>query len=61
MCVQLRKLFPQEFEIERFNRLLVSQKVYDGFRNGADAKTLRQLWEEDLNSFRAIRRKYLLY
>jgi uncharacterized protein YbbC (DUF1343 family)/CubicO group peptidase (beta-lactamase class C family) len=61
MAVQLKKLFPKDFSIERFNRLLVNQKVFDAFRQGSDARALKQIWESDLDGFRAIRRKYLLY
>jgi uncharacterized protein YbbC (DUF1343 family)/CubicO group peptidase (beta-lactamase class C family) len=61
IAVQLLKLFPKEFSTERFNRLLANQKVLDAFRSGSDARTLRQLWQSDLDGFRAIRSKYLLY
>lgn len=61
MAVQLKKLFGKDFAVDRFNRLLVSQKIYDAFRQGSDARALRQLWETELDGFRAIRRKYLLY
>jgi uncharacterized protein YbbC (DUF1343 family) len=46
---------------DRFNRLLISQRIFDAFKQGADARALRQIWEKELDSFRAIRRKYLLY
>jgi len=61
MAAQLKKLFPKDFSTERFNRLLVNQKVFDAFRQGADARAMRQVWETELEAFRAIRRKYLLY
>lgn len=61
MAVQLKKLFRKDFSVDRFNRLLVSQKVYDAFLQGSDARALKQIWESDLEGFRAIRRKYLLY
>lgn len=61
MAVQLKKLFGKDFAVDRFNRLLVSQKVYDAFRQGSDARALRQLWETELDGFRAIRQRYLLY
>ncbi len=61
MAVQLKKLFGKDFAVDRFNRLLVSQKIYDAFRQGSDARALRQLWETELDGFKAIRRKYLLY
>ncbi|MGE0130538.1 MAG: exo-beta-N-acetylmuramidase NamZ domain-containing protein [Blastocatellales bacterium] len=61
IAVQLKKLFPKDFSIERFNRLLVNQKIFDAFRQGADARAMRQVWQTELDAFRAIRRKYLLY
>ncbi|HEY7184178.1 MAG TPA: exo-beta-N-acetylmuramidase NamZ domain-containing protein, partial [Blastocatellia bacterium] len=32
MAAQLRKLFPKDFLIEKFNRLLANQKVFEAFR-----------------------------
>jgi uncharacterized protein YbbC (DUF1343 family)/CubicO group peptidase (beta-lactamase class C family) len=61
MAAQLKKLFPKDFSIERFNRLLANQKVFDAFRQGSDARAMRQVWESELDVFRAIRSKYLLY
>jgi uncharacterized protein YbbC (DUF1343 family) len=61
MAAQLRKLFPKDFLIEKFNRLLANQKVFEAFRQGSDARALRQVWESELDAFRAIRSKYLLY
>jgi uncharacterized protein YbbC (DUF1343 family)/CubicO group peptidase (beta-lactamase class C family) len=61
IAAQLLKLFPKDFSVERLNRLLVNQKIFDAFRQGSDARAMRQIWESDLDNFRAIRRKYLLY
>ncbi|MBO0720031.1 MAG: DUF1343 domain-containing protein [Blastocatellia bacterium] len=61
VAVQLLKLFPNDFSTERFNRLLANQKVFDAFRRGASARALSQIWKNDLDAFRAIRSKYLLY
>ncbi|HQR32843.1 MAG TPA: DUF1343 domain-containing protein, partial [Blastocatellia bacterium] len=61
LAVQLKKLFSKDFAVDRFTRLLVNQKIYDAYRQGSDARALKQLWESDLEGFRAIRRKYLLY
>jgi uncharacterized protein YbbC (DUF1343 family) len=61
MAAQLRKLFPKDFLIDRFNRLLANQKVFEAFRQGSDGRAMRQVWESELDSFRAIRSKYLLY
>jgi uncharacterized protein YbbC (DUF1343 family)/CubicO group peptidase (beta-lactamase class C family) len=61
MAAQLKKLFPKDFLIDRFNRLLANQKIFDAFRQGSDARAMRQVWEPELDAFRAIRNKYLLY
>jgi uncharacterized protein YbbC (DUF1343 family) len=61
MAAQLKKLFPKDFSTERFNRLLANQKVFDAFRQGSDARAMRQVWESELDAFRAIRSEYLLY
>jgi uncharacterized protein YbbC (DUF1343 family) len=61
IAVQLHKLYRKDFGADRFNRLLVNQKVYDAFLQGSDARALKQIWEIELDGFRIIRRKYLLY
>jgi uncharacterized protein YbbC (DUF1343 family) len=61
IAAQLLKLYPKDFAADRFNRLLVNQKVYDAFLSGSEARALRQIWESDLLAFRVIRSKYLLY
>jgi uncharacterized protein YbbC (DUF1343 family) len=61
MAAQLKKLFPKDFLIERFNRLLVNQKIFEAFRQGSDARAMSRVWEPELEAFRAIRNKYLLY
>jgi uncharacterized protein YbbC (DUF1343 family)/CubicO group peptidase (beta-lactamase class C family) len=61
IAVQLLKLFPKDFSTERLNRLLANQKVFDAFRRGSDARALRQIWQNELAGFRAIRSRYLLY
>ncbi|MBL8206806.1 MAG: DUF1343 domain-containing protein, partial [Blastocatellia bacterium] len=61
MAAQIYKLYPKEFNVDRFNRLLVSDKIYSAFKQGSEAKALRQIWESELQQFKAIRQKYLLY
>ncbi len=61
IAAKLLKLYPKDFAADKFNGLLVNQKVYDAFRQGADGRALRQIWESDLAGFRAIRSRYLLY
>ena len=58
---QIFKLYPKEFNVEKFNRLLVNDKIFAAFKQGSEAKALRQIWESDLDKFKALRQKYLLY
>jgi len=61
IAAQLLKLYPKDFAADKFNGLLVNQKVNNAFRQGADGRALRQIWESDLAGFRAVRSRYLLY
>ena len=61
MAAQLRRLYPAAFQADRFLRLLVNQRVFDSLMQGADGRALKQLYQEELDAFRAIRRNYLLY
>jgi uncharacterized protein YbbC (DUF1343 family) len=61
IAVQLRTLFPKDFAVDRFIRLLVNQQIFDAFKGGSEARALRQIWEDDLTQFRQIRAKYLIY
>jgi uncharacterized protein YbbC (DUF1343 family) len=61
VAAQLFKNFPKDFSADQLNRLLVNQKVFDAFKRGADARAMRQVWESELDNFRATRSKYLLY
>ncbi len=61
IAAQIYKLYPKEFNVEKFNRLLVSDNIYNAFKQGSEAKALRQIWQSELEQFKAIRQKYLLY
>jgi uncharacterized protein YbbC (DUF1343 family)/CubicO group peptidase (beta-lactamase class C family) len=61
LVAQLHKLYPREFELNKVLRLLVNQQVLDALRNGSDGRALKQVYERDLESFRALRQRYLLY
>ncbi len=61
MIAQLFKLYQREFDWNKLPRLLVNQQVFEAIKQGADGRALKQVYAQDLESFRAIRRKYLLY
>lgn len=61
LIAQLQKLYPREFELNKVLRLLVNQQALDALRNGSDGRAVKQVYERDLEGFRALRQKYLLY
>ena len=62
LAAALYKLFPKDFEIEKTLPLVGSRAVLDGIERGRDPRRIAYDWEEDeLQSFRKTRAKYLLY
>ena len=61
LAAQIRRLFGASFNSDRFLRLLVNQKVFEAFQKGSDGRAMKLLYDGDLDGFRAIRRKYLIY
>ena len=57
----LHKLYPADFKMERMQELLVSQSVYDALVAGRDPRRIAQDWQQDLDKFESMRKKYLLY
>lgn len=61
IAAQIFKLYPKDFNADRFNRLLVSDKIFAAFKQGSDGKALRQIYASEVEQFKALRQKYLLY
>jgi uncharacterized protein YbbC (DUF1343 family) len=57
----LRKLYPQQFHMERMSELLLNRAVYDALAQGEDPRRIAQDWQEALDKFQQLRQKYLLY
>jgi len=57
----LKKLYPADFKMERIAELLANQSVYDALVAGRDPRRIAQDWQEDLDKFELLRKKYLLY
>jgi uncharacterized protein YbbC (DUF1343 family)/CubicO group peptidase (beta-lactamase class C family) len=57
----LRKLYPADYKMERISELLVNQAAYDGLVAGKDPRRIAQDWQEDLEKFESVRKKYLIY
>jgi uncharacterized protein YbbC (DUF1343 family) len=61
LAAALRKLYPADFKMERMAELLVNQAAYDGLVAGKDPRRIAQDWQEELEKFDAVRKKYLIY
>ena len=57
----LRKLYPDNWKINLILALLANQQVFDAISAGNDPRDIAQSWQDDLDKFREVRSKYLLY
>ncbi len=57
----LRKLYPDQFHVERMIELLLNQSVYDALTRGEDPRRIAEDWREALEKFDQLRQKYLIY
>jgi uncharacterized protein YbbC (DUF1343 family) len=61
LAAALKKLYPADYKMERMMELLVNQAAYDGLVAGEDPRRIAQDWQEKIENFEAVRKKYLLY
>jgi uncharacterized protein YbbC (DUF1343 family) len=57
----LWKLYPDNFQVDRVDRLLLNKTALDEIKRGDDPRRVATGWQPDLNAFKAKRQKYLLY
>ena len=57
----LRKLYPQQWQLERMMEILVNQSVFEAIGKGQDPRRIAQDWQERLRQFETVREQYLLY
>jgi uncharacterized protein YbbC (DUF1343 family)/CubicO group peptidase (beta-lactamase class C family) len=61
LAAALQRLYPANFKIGRMAELLVNQAAFDGLMAGEDPRRIEQDWQEELEKFEVIRKKYLIY
>jgi uncharacterized protein YbbC (DUF1343 family)/CubicO group peptidase (beta-lactamase class C family) len=61
LAAALKKLYPADYKMDRMSELLVNQVAYDGLMAGKDPRRIAQDWQEDLEKFELMRKKYLIY
>ena len=57
----LARLYPEDFRLEKTIRLLGSQRTLERIQAGDDPVDIIAGWQEELEGFRRLRAKYLLY
>jgi uncharacterized protein YbbC (DUF1343 family) len=57
----LRKLYPQQWQLEKMMEILANQSVFDAIGKSEDPRKIMQDWQERLHQFEAVREKYLIY
>jgi uncharacterized protein YbbC (DUF1343 family)/CubicO group peptidase (beta-lactamase class C family) len=61
MAVALRKLYPTDWKVDSYLRLLVNSDTLERLKRGESAADISRSWTPKLDEFRAQRAKHLLY
>ncbi len=61
LALGLRELFPDDWEMKNFNRLLGSEKVFSAIERGTTLQTLEELIAAELEEYNKRRQKFVLY
>ena len=61
IACELRRLYPDEWQIDKYNTLLGHQATLDALKKGATPAELEKLWQADLRRFRERAKTYWLY
>ncbi|HKT48872.1 MAG TPA: exo-beta-N-acetylmuramidase NamZ domain-containing protein [Candidatus Angelobacter sp.] len=61
LAVALRKLYPDDWKIDKLIDILGNHSVFDAIAQGEDPRNIAQSWQGELDAFRTLRSKYLLY
>ena len=61
MAIALRKLYPSEWKVDSYLRLLVNADSLDRLKRGESAGDILRSWNEGLEQFRKARARVLIY
>jgi uncharacterized protein YbbC (DUF1343 family) len=57
----LWKLFPQQYQVDALDRLILNQATVDAVKSGTDPRKIAESWQADIKAYQERRAKYLLY
>jgi uncharacterized protein YbbC (DUF1343 family) len=61
IAVALRKLYPTEWQVERYGRLLVNGEILEKIKRADAPEEVEKSWQKNLSDFKARRASFLLY
>lgn len=61
IALQLRRLYPDQWEVENYARLLGNQRVFEAVKNANPIREIESIYRADLNAFISRRQSYLIY
>ncbi|HMF56077.1 MAG TPA: exo-beta-N-acetylmuramidase NamZ domain-containing protein [Pyrinomonadaceae bacterium] len=61
IAAALRRLYPTEWKIDDYSRLIVNAETLERLKQGESPEEIAASWREQLERFNATRAKYLLY
>jgi len=61
IALALRKIFPESWKPEKYNRLLVNAKTFENILDGKPYEEIKMGWQPDLSSFNVRKIKFFLY
>jgi len=61
LALTLQRLYPNDFALEKVQRLLQHQPTIDAIKAGETLAEIKQLWANDLDEFKKRREKFLIY
>jgi uncharacterized protein YbbC (DUF1343 family) len=61
IAAALRRLYPNEWQVERYARLLVNAEILDRVRRGDAPEEIEKSWQASLEDFKRRRAAFLLY
>jgi uncharacterized protein YbbC (DUF1343 family) len=61
IATALRKLYPNDWQVDRYARLLVNGQILDMVKRGESPESIKREWRKSLVDFENRRAPYLLY
>jgi uncharacterized protein YbbC (DUF1343 family) len=61
IAVALRKIYPNEWQVDRYARLLVNQDVLEKVKRADAPEEIEKSWQENLSDYMERRASFLLY